>query len=200
MQKYPKKRFYNTTKDISPSKEELHKLLTITSEINIINIAKIAEEGQVMAEIELDPLLIDRYFEIGFQCINLVEALNVAKAGWLILVDLIVAIEESEILQNNFETLFLLATQNLHHFDQQPIIAQFINICLFKVLFNKEATVKRLEYVNFPELSVSHFTSLISILKSLPLTNQELIQIDNKFFKHYQCFCCIVAYFLFICI
>lgn len=61
-----------------------------------------------------------------------------------------------------------------------------MNICLFKVPFDKETTVKGLEYVNFPELSISYFTNLISIIKSLPLTNQELIQIDNKFFNTIQ--------------
>lgn len=163
----PNKKIFNMKIELGPSQEEIHKILILTSEINISNIHLVGNSSNALIETKLDPSLIDHYFEVSFQCINLTDAVNVAKGAWSILASLITSIEKSETLINNFQTLFLLATENLHHAENKLAVSRFLMNSFLKVPFNKEKTIKGLDYVNFAELANSYYTNLFSFLRSV---------------------------------
>ena len=96
------------TKEIFPNQEEIHTFFNLTIKFNANSIHTINSSISVLIETKLDPSLIEHYFEISFQCINMIDWKGEANGSLNILAALILSIEKSEILINKFETLFLL--------------------------------------------------------------------------------------------
>lgn len=173
--------YFNMKEELGPSKDEIHQFLSITSEMRIMNISKCFNYEPILIETKLDPSTIDRYFEIGIECINLMDAYSVAKSGWTIMTALMNSIDKYEKIRENFESLFQFAIDNLYRQELQLVISHFLNIALIKVPFNRNKTLEGCEFINFPTLAYSFFSTLINILKSLPSMNGETTTLNQSF-------------------
>ena len=172
--------YLNKNHSIWPSNGEFHQLLSMTSSINRMNISNICDSSQILYETKFDPLLIDPYFEIGIQCINSVDPISIAKSGWFIMNGLISSIEKSEIIQENFQSLFQTAIDMIHINNLQKNISIFISIAILKVPFNKDKTIQSLQNVNFEELSYSYFTKIISVIRTLSTNKDDIMDEFRK--------------------
>ena len=171
--KSDKKIFYNMDPKLGPSQEELHRLLSMTSEITIMNIRNCFNSNIIFIETTLDPLLIDRYFDIAFQCINLIDAFGLASNGWTILTALFMHIDTNEKLRNNFEAIFQIATNNLYRVELKDYISKFLAISFLKVPFDRKKTLKGLENIDFGRLAYSYFSNLFALLRAAPSAKDE---------------------------
>ncbi|KAK8842713.1 hypothetical protein M9Y10_025574 [Tritrichomonas musculus] len=186
--KKKKKIYLDMPKEKGPSKEDIHKFLSMTSETKIMNIRMCFNSSSVLIETTLDPSTIDHYFKIGFQCINLMDAYDVSNSGWTILSALIMSIDKNKTVRDNFQTIFEIAANNLYREELQLQIANFLALSVSKVPFNKERTLKGCEYINFPKLASSYLSNLMTIFRSLPSVNGETSAMEDPEINDLFCF------------
>lgn len=180
----PNKKIFNMKKELGPSQEEIHRLFTMMSEINILGIHHISSGTPIQILLKVDPLLMDRYFEIALGCINSTDSVDIASGGWVILNALISSIEKSETLLNNFDSIFRFAINNFHDFGLQFHILNFLLSVFLKVPFNSEKTIQALKHVNFAELANLYYSKLFEILRSLPHTREGEAQLSQSLDDH----------------
>lgn len=179
--KKEKKFYFDMKAELAPSNDEIHKLLSMISQIRIMNIKNVNSFAPFLIDTVLDPSTIDHYLEVAFQCIDLTDAYGISKSGWTILTALITSIDKNEKIRDNFEAIFHVAVNNLYRPELQSVISQFLVACFLKVPFNSEKTVKGCEYFDYPRLAYSLFTNLISIFKSLPSVKGEISTLNDSF-------------------
>ena len=182
--KKEKKIFFDMKEELGPTQDEIHQFLSVTSEMRIMNIRKCLFSSSVLIETTLDPSTIDHYFDIAYQCIKNMDAEDVSISGWNILTSLMMSIEKSEKIRENFEEIFVIASENLYRIELMRIVSEFLKITFCKVPFSKKDALKGLENLNYANLASLFISNLLRIFRSLPAKDGEAQITDSNSFNN----------------
>lgn len=175
--------FYNMPKEAAPTQDDIHRLLSMICEMKILLI-RMMNFGSltlpIVIETALDPLVIDRYYDFAYQCINLIDVKDVAYNGWIVLSALVYQIDKNEKIRENFESIFESAASNFFRADIRMIISRFFCAVFSKIPFNKEKTVKGCEKFNFPKLAHLLVSNLMTLFRTLPSINEKTSKINSE--------------------
>lgn len=177
------KTFFSLSEEKWPNQKEIHEILSMICELRLLfirNMDLITMVQSIRIETILDPTLIDRYFDFAAQCINIMDAMDVAQQGWSILTALIMNIDVSDKIRDNFEVIFEIAAVNCARNDLQAFLAYFFAAVFLKIPFNNQNTIDDCQNFDFKHLAYLLESNVMAIFRKLPSRNGKKAAIDTN--------------------